>query len=218
MQATSTPTLAQPKSGAFAALGGAVILAAAVGAGAIIGVNLASSGAATAGNDANVAAYALGVQRNGEIGALTPAQRGLVLQRKGEIALGAVTPKAVVPVEIMPKSESTTFTTPTGTVVRIGGRDGQAAFNQAPLVSAYDLIRGSRGWYAFAPAGPAILSADDAQRAANGWMGTTLTGKDLYPAVPFVVSDEQTAPYPGPMYPPAAPAEGNTQSVGISHR
>ena len=205
MQATSTPTLAQPKSGAFAALGGAAILAAAVGVGAILGVNLASSGAATAGNDANVAAYALKVQRSGEMGALTPAQRGLLLQRQGEINAGAA-------------AASTTFTTPTGTVVRIGGRDGQVAFNQAPALAAHDLIRGSKGWYAYAPATPAITSADDAFRAANGWGATV--------------------PYPGPMYPPAViqnpatnlsdyfgakagwadRAEGNDTPVGTSHR
>ena len=74
MQATSTPTLAQPKSSAFAALGGAAVLAAAIGVGALIGANISTIAAPTAGNDGNVAAYALGVQRNGEIGALTPAQ------------------------------------------------------------------------------------------------------------------------------------------------
>ena len=137
MQATSTPTLAQPKSSAFAALGGAAVLAAAIGVGALIGANLSTIAAPTAGDDANVAAYALGVQRNGEIGALTPAQRGLALQRKGEISLGATTP--VAPVEIMPKGEL--FTTPTGTTIfRIGGRDPQASFNQnSGYVSDHDL-------------------------------------------------------------------------------
>src|SRR5215204_3235259 len=84
MQATSTPTLAQHKSSGFAAIVGAAVLAAAVGVGALIGANLSTLVAPTAGYDANVAAYALGVQRSGEIGAMTQAQRGLLLQRQGE--------------------------------------------------------------------------------------------------------------------------------------
>ena len=203
MQATSTPTLAQPKSGAFAALGGAAILAAAVGVGAILGVNLASSGAATAGHDANVAAYALNVQRSGEVGALTPAQRGLLLQRQGEI--GAANAQRVAPVEIMPKGEL--FTTPTGTTIyRIGGRDPMATFNSIGLsngVSDHDLIRGSKGWYGYVPLVKATGSADDAFRAANGWVDPDITGTQRYPSVPFV---------------PAADADGNTQPVGVSHR
>ena len=216
MQATSTPTLAQPKSSAFAALGGAAVLAAAIGVGALIGANISTIAAPAAGNDTNVAAYALGVQRNGEIGALTPAQRGLALQRQGEISLGATTP--VAPVEIMPKGEL--FTTPTGTTIfRIGGRDPQASFNQnSGYVSDHDLIRGSLGWYASAPVvDPANESAASAQAAADGWLATQLTGDALYPAVPFVF-DRSVNSYPKPMYPPAAPAEGNTDSVGVSHR
>ena len=104
--------------------------------------------------------------------------------------------------------ESRTFTTPTGTVVRIGGRDGQAAFNQAPALAAHDLIRGSKGWYAYVPVAPAV----------SGW--------------------DATVPYPGPMYPPTIVqnpatnlsdyfgatsgwddrAEGNDTPVGITHR
>ena len=185
MQATSTPTLAQPKNGAFAALGGAAIIAAAVGVGAILGVNLASSGAATAGNDANVAAYALKVQRSGEMGALTPAQRGLLLQRQGEINAGAA-------------SATTTFTTPTGTVVRIGGRDGQAAFNQAPALAAHDLIRGSRGWYAYVPSVVPYPA----------------------PVYPPVAQDPATnlSDYFGAKAAWADSAEGNDTPVGISHR
>ena len=216
MQATSTPTLAQPKSSAFAALGGAAVLAAAIGVGALIGANISTIAAPTAGNDSSVAAYALGVQRNGEIGALTPAQRGLALQRQGEISLGATTP--VAPVEIMPKGEK--FTTPTGTTIfRIGGRDPQASFNQnSGFVSDHDLIRGSLGWYASAPVvDPANESPASAQAAADGWLATQLTGDDLYPAVPFVY-ERSVNSYPKPMYPPAAPAEGNTDSVGVSHR
>jgi hypothetical protein len=188
MQATSTPTLAQPKSGAFAALGGAAILAAAVGVGAILGVNLASSGAATAGNDANVAAYALKVQRSGEMGALTPAQRGLLLQRQGEINAGAA-------------AASTTFTTPTGTVVRIGGRDGQGAFNEAPLLSASDLIRGSKGWYAYAPV--------DATVPYPG---------PMYP--PVVIQNPATnlSDYFDAKAGWAGDVEGNDTPVGTSHR
>jgi len=218
MQATSTPTLAQPKSSAFAALGGAAVLAAAIGVGALIGANSSTIAAPTDGNDSNLAAYALGVQRNGEIGALTPAQRGLALQRQGEIGLGATTPTRVAPVEIMPKGEL--FTTPTGTTIfRIGGRDPQASFNQnSGYVSDHDLIRGSLGWYASAPVvDPANESPASAQAAADGWLATQLHGDDLYPAVPFVF-ERSVNSYPKPMYPPAAPAEGNTDSVGVSHR
>ena len=220
MQATSTPTLAQPKNSAFAALGGAAVLAAAIGVGALIGANISTIAAPTAGNDSNVAAYALGVQRNGEIGALTPAQRGLALQRQGEISLGATTP--VAPVEIMPKGEL--FTTPTGTTIfRIGGRDPQASFNQNPgYVAVHRPFDGPIGWsgslgYGSIVVDPANESPASAQAAADGWLATQLKGDDLYPAVPFVY-ERSVNSYPKPMYPPAAPAEGNTDSVGVSHR
>jgi hypothetical protein len=159
MQATSTPTLAHPKSGGFAALGGAAILAAAVGVGAILGVNLATSGAPAA-NLSDAAAYALGVQRSGEIGAMSPAQRGLLEQRQGEIGAGVAAP-VVVP---------ETITTPTGTtIVRPGGRDPMADFNSIGLskgVSDHDLIRGSKGWYAY----PAATSSDANEYPAVPWV------------------------------------------------
>jgi hypothetical protein len=176
MQATTTPTLAQPKYGALAALGATAILAAAVGAGALIGINFATK-AAPAADMSDVSAYALHVQRSGEIGALTAAQRGLLLQRQGEINAGVA--PVVVP--------DVVFTTPTGTtIVRPGGRDPMADFNSIGLskgLSDHDLIRGSKGWYAYPPA--------------------VVDARDAYPAVPFV---------------PAAEADGNTESVGISHR
>jgi hypothetical protein len=197
MQATSTPTLAQNKSSGFAALGGAAVLAAAVGVGALIGANLSTLAAPAAGNDANVAAYALGVQRSGEIGAMTQAQRGLLLQRQGEIALGAK--NLAAPVEIMPKRE-----------IENGAVIARRPFD-APIGWS-----GSLG-YGTTAVDPANVSPAGAQAAANGWLATQLHGDDLYPAVPFVY-DRTVNSYPKPVYPPAAPAEGNHDSVGISHR
>ena len=218
MQATSTPTLAQPKNSGFAAVGAAAILAGAIGLGAIIGVNVASK--AISADTGAQAAYALNVQRNGETGALTPAQRGLLLQRQGEIGAGAVT-----------------VTTPTGTTVtRIGGRDGSAAWNRfATLgITAHDLARDAGGWYATAPLLPAVIvSSHDAFRAANGWYASA-------PAVvPSVISNSdqsramERTPFPIPAQDPATnlsdyfgglyggspvESEGNSQPVGPSHR
>lgn len=91
MQATSTPALAQPKPSAFGALTAAIVLAVGIGAGAVIGVNLAQSNAIApaAGLDYGSHSYALRVQRNGETGALTPAQRSLLDQRHGETGAAA---------------------------------------------------------------------------------------------------------------------------------
>jgi hypothetical protein len=88
MQATSTPALAQPKPSAFGALTAAAILVVGIGAGALIGVNVGST-ASVSPEAGNGAAYALGVQRAGEIGALTPAQRSLLDQRRGETGAAA---------------------------------------------------------------------------------------------------------------------------------
>jgi hypothetical protein len=90
MQATSTPQLAQPKLNAFGAFLGAVTLAVGIVAGALIGVNLAPavSVAPVAGGISPENA-ALQVQRNGETGAMTPAQRSLIEHRRGEIISGA---------------------------------------------------------------------------------------------------------------------------------
>lgn len=71
MHATSTPTLAQTKPSAFGAIAAAA-LAVGIAAGAIAAVNLApATGSATS-----------------ESGSVTQIERGLQLQRQGEIAVG----------------------------------------------------------------------------------------------------------------------------------
>jgi hypothetical protein len=89
MQATSTPALARPKPSAFGALTAAVILAVGIGAGAIIGVNLAKAEAVAPAAEFGSHVNALRLQRNGETGALTPAQRSLLDQRRGETGAAA---------------------------------------------------------------------------------------------------------------------------------
>ena len=100
MQATSTPQLAQPKLNALGAFLAAVTLAVAIVAGVVISVSLAPAsdvtptqpGAAILPDNG-----ALRITRAGEIGAATPAQRGLLLQRRGEIMTGAGAVGAVTP-------------------------------------------------------------------------------------------------------------------------
>lgn len=134
MHATSTPTLAQPKPSAFGAIA-AVALAVGIAAGAIAAVNLApTTGSATSGAAIGPTGAGLSLQRNGETGALTPAQRSLQEQRRGEIGAGAAT-----------------ITAPA--ITSLGGRDPMAYWNAYSLVgpSAFDLERAAGGWYAFPP-------------------------------------------------------------------
>jgi hypothetical protein len=167
MQATSTPTLAQPKFGGAAALGAAAILAVGLAAGALMIVRPAAVAPSTDTGSA------LGVEQG--VAAKNAAGGAIALPGSAptiEDGLSAKNSTGVQP-EI--------FTTPTGTtIVRIGGRDPMA--DVYSRVSDHDLIRSSRGWYAYPPV------ADDVDR---------------YPAVPWL---------------PAAEAEGNTESVGLSHR
>jgi hypothetical protein len=109
MQATSTPALAQPQPSAFGALTAAVILAVGIGAGAIIGVNLAKPADVAPAAGIEFGRQATGgferqrngepaittpgaaavAQRSGETGALSPAQRSLLDQRRGETGAAA---------------------------------------------------------------------------------------------------------------------------------
>lgn len=100
MQATSTPQLAQSKPNALGAFLAAVTLAVAIVAGVVISVSLApASDVAPAPAGATILPDngALRITRAGEIGAATPAQRGLALQRRGEIMTGAGSVGAVTP-------------------------------------------------------------------------------------------------------------------------
>lgn len=145
MHATSTPTLAQPKPSAFGAVAAAA-LAVGIAVGAIAAVNLApATGSATSGAAIGPTGAGLSLQRNGETGALTPAQRSLLDQRKGEIGAGVST----TPVEVMPKVES--LTAPA--ITSLGGRDPMAYWNAYSLIgpSAHDTLRAAGGWYAFEP-------------------------------------------------------------------
>lgn len=136
MHATSTPTLAQTKPSAFGAFAAAA-LAVGIAAGAIAAVNLApTTGSATS-----------------ESGSVIQIERGLQLQRQGEIGAGVTT----TPVEVMPKVESVTAPA----ITSLGGRDPMAYWNAYSLIgpSAYETLRAAGGWYAFQP-----LEADgDAQ-------------------------------------------------------
>jgi hypothetical protein len=177
MQATSTPTLAQPKYGGAAALGAAAILAVGLAAGALIIVRPAAVAPST--DSGSALGVEQGLAAKNAAGAAVALPGSAPTIEDGLAAKNATGASATV---IRPEI----FTTPTGTtVLRIGGRDPMAHFNSIGLstgVSDHDLIRGSRGWYAYPPV------ADDLDR---------------YPAVPWVQAPE---------------ADGNTRSVGISHR
>jgi hypothetical protein len=116
MHATS-PSISQPTVSGIKAFGAVIALAAAVTAGAVIAVNLAPTSASPAAGGASAAA-ALKLQRAGEIGALTPAQRGLLEQRAGEIGAGAASGAVLAP------------------IVRLGGRDPMAYWNNYSLLGA----------------------------------------------------------------------------------
>lgn len=153
MHATSTPTLAQPKPSAFGAIA-AVALAFGIAAGAIAAVNLApTTGTATSGAAIGQTGAGLSLHRNGETGALTPAQRGLKLQRQGEIAAGVTT----TPVEVMPKVESVAAPA----ITSPSAQDQMAYWNTFSLIgpSAHDALRAAGGWYAFQPLGRSAFEA-----------------------------------------------------------
>jgi hypothetical protein len=175
MQATSTPTLAQPKFGGAAALGAAAILAVGLAAGALM---IARPAAVAPSTDTG---SALSVEQG--LAAKNAAGGAVALPGSAPTIEDGLAAKNATGATI---AQPDIFTTPTGTtVIRIGGRDPMAHFNSIGLskgVSDHDLIRSSRGWYAYPP---------------------VIDHRDLYPAVPYV---------------PAAEAEGNTQSVGLSHR
>jgi len=100
MHATSTPTLAQPRPGAFGAVVAATTLAVGLAIGALIGTQLAvpaAGPAALSGQAITAGSLALQGQRNGETGALSPAQRALLAQRQGEITAGSIARPATDP-------------------------------------------------------------------------------------------------------------------------
>jgi hypothetical protein len=94
MHATTSPTLSQPRAGGVRFLGAALVIAAAVTAGALIAVNLpaASTGTtagAKTGADIHSAAW-LRAHHRGAVVLQTPAESSLRELRRGEIgALGA---------------------------------------------------------------------------------------------------------------------------------
>ena len=116
MHAT-TPTISQPTVSGVRAFGAVLALAAAVTAGAVIAVNLGPTTASPeAGGASSIAA--LQALRNGEIGAMTPAQRALADLRAGEIALGSAKAVTLAP------------------IVRLGGVDPMAYWNNYNLLNS----------------------------------------------------------------------------------
>ncbi|MEO5885773.1 MAG: hypothetical protein ABIQ58_09695 [Candidatus Limnocylindrales bacterium] len=157
MHATSTPTLAQPKPNAFGAFVAAAALAVGIAAGAIAAVNLAPAAGTAVSNPAISTGAGLSIQRNGETGALSAAQRSLQEQRQGEIGAGAAAAApAVQPADVMAKFNGLGRSV-TPAVPALGGRDGTAYWNSYSLsgISAHDALRGSLGWYAFESAASA---------------------------------------------------------------
>ena len=152
MQATSTPALAQPKPNAFGAILGAGILAVGITAGALIGVNLPQAAdAPTAKVDP---AAALRVQRNGETGALTPAQRSLIEQRRGET--GAAAAAAVDAL------------TADDFLASVGFRREHSGLGPNKVIAGPAIGNGAMVWLGTNP-GPAGKLADDDMSEFNGY-------------------------------------------------
>ena len=147
MHATSTPTLAQPRPGAFGAIVAATTLAAGLAIGAFIGTNLAPAAAPAALSGPAISAgnLALQGQRNGETGALSLAERALLAQRQGEINAGAIARPVT---------------------------DPMAYFNSLSfgVISSHDAARGAAGWWASAPSAQisAFLHYADVRRQMAG--------------------------------------------------
>jgi hypothetical protein len=216
MHATSTPTLAQPKNGAFAALGAAAILTAAIGFGAVIGMNLPTTATPTAG-----------------AGSAAQIETGLQAKNLGNAAAAAVGAGSALAIEqaLAAKSDDGANAAAPTLPFAIGGRDPQAGFNNAGIdsMAEYYAARAAAGWYPVVPvvdplpyplptfsydAGRAILynvgpglSSHDAARAANGWYGTTPVQD---PATNL--SDNFSARSGW------GSGEGNSDKVGTSHR
>lgn len=185
MHATSTPTLAQPKNGAFAALGAAAILTAAIGFGAVIGMNLPTTATPTAG-----------------AGSASQIESGLKAKNLGNAAAIVAAGSSALAIEqgLAAKSDAGANAAAPTLPFEIGGRDPQATFNGVPNLSQADILRAEGGWYAFPPVvtlppypvpgyppmNPANISAHDAARAAAGW----------YASAPVV----DTVPLPSILY------------------
>jgi len=216
MQATSTPTLAQPKYGASAALGAAAILAVGLAVGALVVMRPVTStvpatDATTTGIEQGLAA------KNAAPGAAIAGPTSADSIESGLAAKNGTA--ATNPAKVL-------VTTPTGTqVFTIGGRDPMAHFNSiglAKAVSDHDLIRGSRGWYAYPPVDNQISSYDELRNRA-GWYAfppaTELRPMidDLYlPSVQDPTTNLQD--YFGPRIGWDDRAAGNDTPVGRSHR
>ena len=160
MQATSTPALAQPKPNAFGALLGATILAVGIAAGALIGVNVPQ--AADAPIAKLDAAAALRVQRNGETGALTPAQRALIAQRHGETgAAAAIAADALTADDFL---------------ASVGFRREHSGVRSNKVVAGPAIGNGAMVWLGTSP-GSAGAIADDDMSFFNGY-GLSKPGAD----------------------------------------
>ncbi len=217
MQATSTPTLAQPKYGVPAAFGAAAILAVGLAVGALVVMRPVTSTAPATNATTNGIEQGLAA-KNAAPGAAIVGQTSADSIESGLAAKNATA--ASNPAKVI-------FTTPTGTqVFTIGGRDPMASFNSIGLakrVSDHDLIRASRGWYAYPPVDDQISSYDELRNRAGWYAFPPVTEirpliDDLY--LPSVVQDPATnlQDYFGPRNGWDDRAVGNDTPVGISHR
>ena len=137
MHATSTPTLAQPKNGAFAALGAAAILTAAIGFGAVIGMNLPTVATPTAG-----------------AGSAAQIEAGLAAKQAGTVAASVGAGSALaIEQGLAAKSDEGLNAAVAAESFAIGGRDPQAGFNNTAIdpVAEYNAARAAAGWYPVAP-------------------------------------------------------------------
>ena len=210
MQATSTPNLAQPRPGALGAVVAAATLAAGLAIGAFIGTNYAPAAApaAISGSAISLSAPGLSIQRNGETGALSPADRALRAQRAGEIGAGAA------PVTVT--------------------NDPMAYFNALPLggVSSHDMLRGAGGWWASAPIHrtDAFFTYAELRRAMSAriippavdqtWSNLGYADLQHQAIAPVASPIDPTWLAPGYAYGQTSGGStaGNTQRVGVAHR
>ncbi len=161
MHATSTPTLAQPKPGAYLALGLAAILAAAIGVGAIVALNGRTVTAPTAGSQTSIEeALAAKNAAEGAFVSLPSSVNGI---ESGVAAKNALPSVVLSNDQIRAMVERHPYPTVTTT-------------------SAYDAFREANGWDLPIVAIPSVVLSNDQIRA--------MVERHPYPTVPQDPADE----------------------------
>ena len=193
MHATSTPTLAQPKPGAYLALGLTAILAAAIGVGAIVALNGRTVTAPTVGSQTSIEeALAAKNAAEGAFVSLPSPVNGI---ESGIAAKNAIPSVVLSNDQIRAMVEQAPYPTVVIPSVVLSNDQIRAMVERPPFpqaattTSAYDAFREANGWHRPIVAIPSVILSNDQIRA-------------MVERPPF----------------PTVVGEGNTDLVGTSHR